>query len=67
MEARLEESLDKMEAMDLEANPEATDAIMEWQDVCKEEKNGDIIGELENQYGDQHLAVCSSRQSKKQT
>jgi hypothetical protein len=51
------ESLDKMEAMDLEANLEAMEAVGVLQEVCNEEMNVDIIGTLEDRYGDQFLVV----------
>jgi hypothetical protein len=35
MKAVMETSKEELKVMDLEANPEATEAILEWQEVCK--------------------------------
>jgi hypothetical protein len=40
----LKESSDKMDATDLEANPEATEAVLEQKELHKEQLNMDTIG-----------------------
>jgi hypothetical protein len=45
-------SPDRMEATDVEATPGATEAIMERQELHKEEINFGNIGSLEDRYGE---------------
>jgi hypothetical protein len=48
---------EKMEVAVLEANPEAMEAIVEWQELCNEEVKVDTIGSLEGRHMDWHLVV----------
>jgi hypothetical protein len=57
MEAAAQINQEEWKVMDSEVNPEATEAIVEWQEVCNEEKNVDTIGALKDQYRGWHLAV----------
>jgi hypothetical protein len=52
-----EEHSSKMDATDLEANSEATEAVQQRQELCEEEISVDNIGSLEDGYGDRRLAV----------
>jgi hypothetical protein len=61
MMAIMEACLEKMEAMDLEENPERTESDSEQQEVPKDEFAVKITGVLEDRYGDQHLAVGRSQ------
>jgi hypothetical protein len=56
-----------MEATNLEATPEATEAAVEWQDLFKEEISLDNIGSSEDRCEDQRLAVRRRRGAKKRT
>jgi hypothetical protein len=62
-----EERSNKMDVTDLEASREKLEAVAEQQDALKEEVAEDIIGALENRYGDQHSVVECLRQPKKRT
>jgi hypothetical protein len=53
--------------MNLKANLEATEVVVEWQDPLKKEINFDNIGSLEDQCGDRCLVVWRRRWVKKQT
>lgn len=64
-EATVETSQEEVKATDLEANQEATEAVVEGQNVCNEEMNMDTIGALEDRYGDRLLAVRYCQQPKK--
>jgi hypothetical protein len=65
---KMEACLGKMEAMDLEANPEEKEAMVyQHQEVLNEVAILETTGALEDQYVGQHLAVGHHRQSKKQT
>jgi translation initiation factor 2 alpha subunit (eIF-2alpha) len=57
----------KMGVTDLEASREKLEAVAEQQDAPKEEVTEDIIGALEDRYGDPHSVVEHRRQPKKQT
>jgi hypothetical protein len=56
-----------LKVTDLEANPEATQAVMEKQEVRNEEMIVDAIGALEDRYRDRHLAVRRRQEPKKRT
>jgi hypothetical protein len=60
-----EESSDEMEAMNLEATPEETEAAVERQELFKEEMNYDNNRSSEDRCKDQHLAVRRRRGAKK--
>jgi hypothetical protein len=62
-----QETLDKMDTTNLEANHEKSDAVAEHQKVPKDEAAGEIIGALEDRYRDRHLAIGRRRQPKKWT
>jgi hypothetical protein len=53
----METGLEEVKAMDLEANPEEIDAVAEHQEVPNKEAAVETIGALEDQSGDQQLAV----------
>jgi hypothetical protein len=53
--ATLQEISDKMKVMDLQATIEASNAIPQQQEHCKEIMNVDNMGSMKNQYG--HLIV----------
>jgi hypothetical protein len=50
-----EGNLDGMEATDMEATPEETEATMVWQELFKKEINVDNIRSLKDRYGDRRL------------
>jgi hypothetical protein len=54
-----------MEATDVEANPEETEAAVERQELYEKEINFDNIGSLEGRYGDGRLVVQRRRWTKK--
>jgi hypothetical protein len=60
-----EESSEEMEATNLEATPEETEAAVEWQDLFKEEINEENAGSSEDGSGYQHLIVRRRRGAKK--
>jgi hypothetical protein len=60
-------SSEEMEATNLEATPEATEAPVERQDLVKEEINAENIGSSEDRSGYQRLAVRRRRGAKKRT
>jgi hypothetical protein len=62
-----EEKLNKMDTMDLEANPEKSEPVAEQQDTPKEEATVETIGAPVDQYGHRHLAVGRRHQPKKRT
>jgi hypothetical protein len=55
--ARMVSQLEKMEATDLEANPEEIESKTVYEEVPKEEGTAETLGALKEQYGDWHLAV----------
>jgi hypothetical protein len=59
------ERLGRMDATDLEASQEKSDALAEYQDVPKEEIAVETVRALENRYGDRHLAVECCQKPKK--
>jgi hypothetical protein len=61
------ERLDKMDAMDLEANQEKLEAVVVHQEVPKEEAAVKTVRALKEHYGDQHLAIGHCRQLQKWT
>jgi hypothetical protein len=62
-----EGSLDRMEATDVEVNPEETEAAVGRQELFKEEMNVDSIRSLEDRYGDRRWVVRLRRGPKKRT
>jgi hypothetical protein len=56
-----------MEATNLEATPEATEATVEWQDLFKEEINNENFESSEDRSGEQRLVVRCRRGAKKRT
>jgi hypothetical protein len=58
---------EKLGIMDLEVNPEEVEVIAENQEVPNEEVAVETIRALEDQYGDQHLALGHCQQLKKRT
>jgi hypothetical protein len=54
IEVTFKESLNKMEAMDLEDNPEAMEVTEEWQELRNEKINMYNIKSMDDQYDDQH-------------
>jgi hypothetical protein len=62
-----EECSDKMDTMDFEPSQEKPDTVAEHQEVSKDEVAVEIIGALEDRYGNWHLAVGRCRQPKKWT
>jgi hypothetical protein len=62
-----EESSEEMEATNLEATPEETEAPVERQDLFKEQINVDNIGSLEDRCKEQHLDVRRRRGAKKRS
>jgi hypothetical protein len=67
MESLMDASLEKMEATDLEANPEELKSVVEHQEVPKEEAAVKTVRAQKEQYGNQHLAVWHHQQLKKWT
>jgi hypothetical protein len=63
----MEVCLVKMEATDLEANPEEKEIIAEQQQVPKEKASVKTVRTLKKQHGDWHLAVGRHRKPKKRT
>jgi hypothetical protein len=76
MEANVETSQKSREAesmtdlenvcLGVEVNREKSEAVVEHQEVPKEEATVEAIGALEDQYGDQHLAKGHGQHPKKQ-
>jgi hypothetical protein len=62
---KFEKSPDRMEATNLEVNPETTEAILECQELRMEEADVDTIGSSEDRYGDRCLVVRRRRWAKK--
>jgi hypothetical protein len=60
-------SSEEMEATNLEATPEATEAAVERQELFEEEINFDTIGSSEDRCEDQRLAVRRRRGAKKRS
>jgi hypothetical protein len=60
-----EERLNKMDAMNLEANPENSEAIVKLREDPKEEPAVKTFGALKKRYGDQHLPAGHCRQLRK--
>jgi hypothetical protein len=60
-------SSEEMEAMNLEATPEETEAAVERQDIFEEEINAENIGPSEDRCEEQRLAVRCRRGAKKRT
>jgi hypothetical protein len=54
---RMNSQLEKMEATDLEANPEEMQSKVEHEEVPKEEVTVETLGALKKRYGDWHLVV----------
>jgi hypothetical protein len=57
IDTEINTGLEEVEAMDLEANSEETEAVVEWQEIPNEEAAVGTIGALEDQHGDRHLAI----------
>jgi hypothetical protein len=64
---KMEACLVKIEATDLEANPEGKDTAVEQQEVPKEEAVVKTVGALKKQHGDRHITIQHCRKPKKQT
>jgi hypothetical protein len=60
-----EESSEEMEATNLEATPEETEAAVERQEIRENEINAENIGSSEDRFKDQRLAVRRRRGAKK--
>jgi hypothetical protein len=60
-------SSEEMEATNLEATPEETEAAVEWQELSKEETYFDNIGSLKDQCQDRCLVVRRRRGAKKRS
>jgi hypothetical protein len=56
----------RMEATNLELNPEETEAAVERQELHKKDINFDSIGSLKDRYGERCLVVRRRRWAKKQ-
>jgi hypothetical protein len=67
IEAMMEACLEKTEATDLGANPEEIKSVVEHQKASKEETLVEIIGALEDRYGNRYLALRRRRQLRKLT
>jgi hypothetical protein len=63
----MEADQEKLEAMDLEANPEWIQSVEEHKEVPNEEVAVEIIGALEDWHGDRRLVVRRREQLKKRT
>jgi hypothetical protein len=66
-EAESRADLKEVDTMGLEANREKLKAIAEQREVPQKEAPVEMIGALEDRYGDRHLAVGRRRQPKKWT
>jgi hypothetical protein len=64
---KMEACLEKMEATDLEANPEEIESKADHEEVPKEEAAMETFGALKERYGDRHLAIGCRRKPKKWT
>jgi hypothetical protein len=62
-----EERLNKMNTMNLEANQKKLEAIVEQQEVPREETVVQTIRTLVDRYGDWHLAIGQHQQPKRRT
>jgi hypothetical protein len=57
----MEACLEKVEATDLEVNPEETESELEHQEIPNEEAVVKTFGSLKKQYGDQHQGYGGSQ------
>jgi hypothetical protein len=51
------ERLNKMDTVDLEANREKLEAVVEHREAPKEEATVETFGALKKRYGDRHIAI----------
>jgi hypothetical protein len=65
--AVMEACLEKTVVTDLGANPQEVRSVAEHQELLKEQAAMEIIGALENPYGERHLSAGRRRQPKKHT
>jgi hypothetical protein len=65
LKATVETNQEKVNATDLESNPEEKEVLVECHEVPNDKAAVETIGALEDRYGDQHLAIGCHRQPRK--